>query len=200
MRNLWILTLGLDLLAASLPALAHHSFQAEYNQSKPLTLLDSERLRRSWQITRTDLPRREERARQGGELGLGNLLLLRSLDPDGKCVATGLYVGVNQLAQFWGNASIRSGQIWCPNEALHWYAIRYWKKRGTRVFDWGGGGTYKAKYGCVAVQKPRFCKVRYGFVWNLRNCAQSGWHAIHKFRALGSNRQKADLEKVQIVL
>jgi transposase-like protein len=30
---------GLSLLAVSLPASAHHSFQAEYDQSKPLTLV-----------------------------------------------------------------------------------------------------------------------------------------------------------------
>src|ERR1700722_20685724 len=39
MRNLSILTLGFSLLAASLPVFAHHSFQAEYDQSKPLTLV-----------------------------------------------------------------------------------------------------------------------------------------------------------------
>jgi len=38
------------------------------------------------------------------------VLLLRALDPDGKCIATGIYPGMNRVAQFWGNASFRSGQ------------------------------------------------------------------------------------------
>jgi hypothetical protein len=39
MRSVSILILGLGLLAASIPAFGHHSFQAEYDQSKPLTLV-----------------------------------------------------------------------------------------------------------------------------------------------------------------
>jgi len=39
MKNAPILALGIAWLAAGIPAVAHHSFQAEYDQSKPLTLV-----------------------------------------------------------------------------------------------------------------------------------------------------------------
>jgi Family of unknown function (DUF6152) len=39
MRNTSIFALTAGLLAVSLPVFAHHSFQAEYDQSKPLTLV-----------------------------------------------------------------------------------------------------------------------------------------------------------------
>jgi hypothetical protein len=54
---------------------------------------------------------------------------------------------MNEVAFFWGNASWRADQHWRPNEFLHWYALRDWKARGVKMFDWGGGGTYKEKYG-----------------------------------------------------
>jgi hypothetical protein len=39
MKKLSITVLGIGLLGAFLPAFAHHSFQAEYDESKPLTLV-----------------------------------------------------------------------------------------------------------------------------------------------------------------
>src|SRR5207244_10202582 len=94
----------------------------------------------------------------------GRLLLLRARDADGKCIATGIFPGFNKIAEFWGNASFSSSQILRPNEAIHWYAMRYWKQRGVEIYDWGGKGKYKEKYWCTIYQVPWFTKSRYQFV------------------------------------
>jgi hypothetical protein len=103
----------------------------------------------------------------------GNLLLLRAFGPDGNSIATGIYPGFNQVVQFWGNASWRAHQILRPNEALHWYAMRYWKARGASVFDWGGGGSYKEKYGPRPASAPWFVKSRYKILARMRTQARA---------------------------
>lgn len=103
----------------------------------------------------------------------GNILLVRARDPEGRAIATGIYPGLNDVAQFWGNASWRSGQQWRPNEALHWYAMRYWKQRGVKSFDWGGGGDYKEKYGVRPLSVPWFYKSKYRMVSVVRNEAKA---------------------------
>ncbi len=102
----------------------------------------------------------------------GRVLLLRARDPDGKCIATGIFPGFNKIAEFWGNASFRSSQHLRPNELIHWYAMRYWKKKGVEVYDWGGEGAYKEKYGCIPHEVPWFTKSRYEFVGKLRDEAK----------------------------
>jgi hypothetical protein len=102
----------------------------------------------------------------------GHLLLLRAKDRDGKCIATGIFPGFNKIAEFWGNASLRESQILRPNELIHWYAMRYWKQHGAEIYDWGGGGKYKEKYGCQPHAVPWFTKSRYRFVSALRNQAK----------------------------
>lgn len=122
----------------------------------------------------------------------GRLLLLRALAPDGRCIATGIYPGMNTVAQLWGNASVRSGLSFRPNELLHWYAMRYWKARGIERFDWGGKAAYKEKYGCASLEVPRILKSRFRFLRPLRTQAFAmtrryqrlrGWLAASTIRA-----------------
>lgn len=102
----------------------------------------------------------------------GNVLLLRARDPEGNCIATGIFPGFNKIVEFWGNASFRSSQNFRPNEFMQWYLMRYWKKRGAQIYDWGGEGTYKEKYGCVSHRVPWFIKSRYQLVGKLRDRAK----------------------------
>jgi Acetyltransferase (GNAT) domain len=108
------------------------------------------------------------------------ILLVRARNPEGRAIATGIYPGMNEVAYFWGNASWRNEQQWRPNEALHWYAMRYWKSRGAKVFDWGGGGSYKEKYGVAPLAVPWFYKSKYRMLTVLRNEARSLYYRSQK--------------------
>jgi hypothetical protein len=123
----------------------------------------------------------------------GQLLLLRARDPDGNCIATGIYPGLNGFAQMWGNGSLRSGQHFRPNEALHWYALRYWRHRGTHCFDWGGEGHYKEKYGGRKIVVARFSKSRAAILPKLRNEASLMFDRARKikFWFLGVSKKAA---------
>ena len=102
----------------------------------------------------------------------GRLLLVRARAPDGRPIATGITVAHNDLAYMWGAASWRSGQIHRPNEAILWYEARYWKERGMTVFDLGGGGEYKRKFGPHELSIPFFRKSRFAALMLLREGAR----------------------------
>jgi hypothetical protein len=118
------------------------------------------------------------------------LLLLRARDKNGVCIATAIYPGMNQVAHMWGNASVRAELHQRPNEALHWRAMLHWKNRGARLFDWGGGGTYKEKYGVEPFTLPWFRKSRFGIFELLRNSAET-WAKI-RLRRRNTNNTPAD--------
>lgn len=105
-------------------------------------------------------------------LPTGMVLLLRARDPSGICIATGIFPAMNRSMHFWGGASWRQYQILRPNEAIQWYAMRYWKKRGIQFYDMGGVGDYKRKYGGYEIAVPWFRKSRYPALSIMRNAAK----------------------------
>jgi len=126
----------------------------------------------------------------------GNLLRLRARDGAGRCIATGIFPAMNERAYFWGGASWRQYQHLRPNESLMWYAIRYWKRRGIRYFDFGGGGDYKRKYGTYGISVPWLRTSRYPLLPSLRNSLmvvtrlQQRWQgALTLHRTAGARRE-----------
>jgi predicted N-acyltransferase len=98
----------------------------------------------------------------------GRLLLVRARSPEGKCIATGIFPALGRSMYFWGGASWREDQILRPNEAVFWFAIRYWKELGIEAFDMGGGGEYKRKYGGVEIEVPHLSWSRFRALKTMR--------------------------------
>jgi hypothetical protein len=106
-------------------------------------------------------------------LATENLLLVRARHPNGVCIATGIFPAANDTMFFWGGASYRNYQILRPNEALMWYAMRYWKSKGIQRYDLGGAGEYKRKYGGHEIAIPWIRMSKTPVIEYLRNGAQA---------------------------
>jgi len=103
----------------------------------------------------------------------GRLVLLRSRDPDGRPVATGLFPGLpGRTALFWMGASHRDAQGLLPNDALMWAAMRTWRDLGAVRMDFGGGGDYKRKYGGEPIEVPWLRRSRFAGMEHARGAAQ----------------------------
>ena len=109
----------------------------------------------------------------------GNLLMLRAVSAEGERIATGIFPAREDFAYFWGGASWRSHQILRPNDALFWSAIRRLKERGIPLFDLGGGGDYKRKFGASERSFPFMRKSMVPGMLAMRDLAAS----LYKRRA-----------------
>jgi CelD/BcsL family acetyltransferase involved in cellulose biosynthesis len=118
----------------------------------------------------------------------GNLLLLRAIDSDGRCIATAISLAMNNRAELWGAASWRNSQYQRPNELIFWKMFSYWKQRSINVIDLGGSGEYKRKFGSYEISVPWVKVSRYPLLPLLRNSAvllvntrqkwHGAWHSI----------------------
>jgi len=112
----------------------------------------------------------------------GRLLLLRARDPEGRCIATGIFPAMNRTMHFWGGASWREHQILRPNEAILWYAMRYWGSRGIEVCDLGGTTPYKRKYGPETVLVPSFQTSTHRTITRMRGLAEQAYRRQQQLR------------------
>jgi hypothetical protein len=107
-------------------------------------------------------------------LPTGHLLLLRARNPDGLCIATGIFLALNKTAVFWGAASWRQHQSLRPNEPLAWYGMQNLKARGIHELHFGGEcEQYKEKLGCHKAHLYRLMKAKHGVLDRLLGLATS---------------------------
>jgi hypothetical protein len=78
---------------------------------------------------------------------------------------------------FWGGASWRHSQSLRPNELIQWHAMKVGKSKGIRVYDMGGEGDYKRKYGGYEITVPWFRKSKYRWVRYAREMAERSHRA-----------------------
>jgi CelD/BcsL family acetyltransferase involved in cellulose biosynthesis len=121
----------------------------------------------------------------------GHLLLLRARDPEGTCIATGIFPFANRTIHFLSGASWRSGQHLRPNEALMWRAMRLGKERGMVALDLGGYMSYKRKWGGREIHPPFLRKSRSRPVAAMRNLAERAFRAQQEVR--GRVRSRASV-------
>lgn len=111
-----------------------------------------------------------------------NLLLLRALAPNGRPIASAIFLAFNGMAHFWGGASVPEHHTLRPNEAIFWYAMRWARERGCAILDMGGGGEYKREYGALELRVPRFRCSRIRMLASLRNAAEVAVNSRQRLR------------------
>jgi len=122
----------------------------------------------------------------------GQVLLLRARNPEGKCIATGIYPAVNRKSYYWGGASWREYQNLRPNEMLHWSAMKLWRARGIQTYNMVGNMAFKKKFGGVETVVPLIGKSRnpaLGFVrQHAPRMARATMHLLWKLKPGAGSR------------
>jgi hypothetical protein len=113
----------------------------------------------------------------------GKLLLLRARNSEGRCIATGIFLGISPgTIYFWGGASWRFYQNLRPNDLLMWTAMRMGKARGIQILDLGGAGDYKKKFGGNPISVPWVRVSSHPAIPLLRDTARTLFKIRQRFR------------------
>ncbi|NLI35986.1 MAG: peptidoglycan bridge formation glycyltransferase FemA/FemB family protein [Bacteroidales bacterium] len=109
------------------------------------------------------------------------VIMLEAFHPiEEKCIATILFLTYNDMAFYWGAASYREYQKFCPNELLMFEAIKKIKERGCDILEMEGIRSYKEKYNPIRYAKPKIVTAKYSILITMKKIAQKTYY---RFRA-----------------
>jgi hypothetical protein len=112
----------------------------------------------------------------------GMLLMLRARTADGLSIASGLYPFYNHTLFVLGNASWREHQNLRPNEAMHWYAMRWGGRRGIVHCNMVGNKEFKKKFGGYETSSPLLSKSRNRLIAGLRRSGPGAMKSLLRLK------------------
>jgi hypothetical protein len=112
----------------------------------------------------------------------GMVLCLRVREPNGKSIATSIFLGFKGKCFFWGGASYREYQNYRPNEYMIWNAIKYWRDHGAKIFDMVGVRGYKLKFGSEKKEYINIFAAKYSFLISFRDFAEKIFFGLLKIK------------------
>jgi hypothetical protein len=86
------------------------------------------------------------------------------------------------MAFYWGAASYRAYQKYCPNELLMFEAIKRMKEAGVFLLEMEGIRPYKEKYNPIQYSKPQVLVAKYPFVIPMKKFAKKTYYYIRNFK------------------
>jgi lipid II:glycine glycyltransferase (peptidoglycan interpeptide bridge formation enzyme) len=116
------------------------------------------------------------------------LLCLRVRNPDGKCIATSIFVGFNERFYFWGAASFREFQFFRPNEYMIWTAIQLFREKGYKYFDMYGERPYKNKFSPEKISYPCIMIAKFPILIKMREISKKLVWMGFKIKGIGKKK------------
>lgn len=110
------------------------------------------------------------------------VLSIKALDENGNNIASSYYFGAGSMAFFASNASLTDALKYNANQALMWYAIRYWKERGLKTLDLAGRAAYKENFGSVLKGTPTVVWAKYAWQYHLVMWARAAYYKTFRLK------------------
>jgi SAM-dependent methyltransferase len=133
------------------------------------------------------------------------LFALRVKDPSGRVLATGLFPHDDRHLYFWGAASVADSNHLCPNDLLHWVAMRLAAKARLRMYNMSGHGRFKRKFGGTLTLVKRWHRYRWQSARWARESyrvwveARARWRVTNALGPLDTESRKANDHFIEIM-
>lgn len=122
------------------------------------------------------------------------VLSIRASDEEGNSIASSYYLAAGSMAFFASNASLTKALRYNANQALMWYAMRYFKSKGIKTLDLAGRADYKANFGAELRVTPTIVWAKrhwqYRLVMWARNAYYQSFRLKYKIKYMIHKSQK----------